>query len=258
MLPLQTVHPEYREQQQAAITDVLPPLQMGRTEVEMDTLLECSGAVKFSYSRVRLHMVLALQCIEKIVQDYYGASPPPVVESALCHIDAMSEEPWDREPRRAFQQDRRIYTPPFVGSQGLSRILHDGILSHQSLSVRSALVLCLSFDTLVQRRVSRAHTSRERIAVYDSIIEEFRLMLKDLFCIPMVWPADESIQAWNGGCIPAMAEDMYENGDFTCMPILADALEEAGCVNREMIDHCRSDIPHQRGCAVVDALLGKR
>jgi hypothetical protein len=44
---------------------------------------------------------------------------------------------------------------------------------------------------------------------------------------------------------------------FHDLPILADALEDAGCDNEEIIAHCRSDGPHVRGCWVVDLILGK-
>ena len=39
--------------------------------------------------------------------------------------------------------------------------------------------------------------------------------------------------------------------------ILADALEDAGCDNADLLDHCRRPGEHVRGCWVVDALLGK-
>jgi hypothetical protein len=42
------------------------------------------------------------------------------------------------------------------------------------------------------------------------------------------------------------------------MPILADALEEAGCENAEVLAHCREPGPHARGCWVPDGVLGKR
>jgi hypothetical protein len=41
------------------------------------------------------------------------------------------------------------------------------------------------------------------------------------------------------------------------MPILADALEDSGCNNREIIQHCRGDGPHVKGCWVVELILGK-
>jgi hypothetical protein len=44
---------------------------------------------------------------------------------------------------------------------------------------------------------------------------------------------------------------------FERLPILADALMDAGCDSEEVIDHCRSDGPHVRGCWVVDLLTGR-
>jgi hypothetical protein len=50
---------------------------------------------------------------------------------------------------------------------------------------------------------------------------------------------------------------MYDSCDFTAMPILADALEEAGCDQPDILAHCRGPGPHVRGCWVVDLVLGK-
>jgi hypothetical protein len=45
---------------------------------------------------------------------------------------------------------------------------------------------------------------------------------------------------------------MYEARDFSAMPILADALQDAGCDSDDILSHCRGDGPHVRGCWVVD------
>jgi hypothetical protein len=50
---------------------------------------------------------------------------------------------------------------------------------------------------------------------------------------------------------------MYDSRDFSVMPILADALQDAGCDNEDILSHCRGDGPHVRGCWVVDLVLGK-
>ena len=42
------------------------------------------------------------------------------------------------------------------------------------------------------------------------------------------------------------------------MPILADALEDAGCDNADFLNHCRSESLHVRGCWALDLLLGKK
>jgi hypothetical protein len=62
---------------------------------------------------------------------------------------------------------------------------------------------------------------------------------------------------WNWGTVPAIARKVYEERAFDDLPILADALTDAGCDIQEMIDHCRSSGPHVRGCWVVDLLLGR-
>ena len=49
----------------------------------------------------------------------------------------------------------------------------------------------------------------------------------------------------------------YDDRAFHDMPILADALEDAGCTNADLLDHCRGPGPHVRGCWAVDLLVGK-
>jgi hypothetical protein len=54
-----------------------------------------------------------------------------------------------------------------------------------------------------------------------------------------------------------MARRIYDERAFHDLPILADALEEAGCTDAEILAHCRSSGEHVRGCWVVDLVLGK-
>jgi hypothetical protein len=62
---------------------------------------------------------------------------------------------------------------------------------------------------------------------------------------------------WLTPTVVALAKGIYVERAFDRMPILADALEEAGCDNAEVLLHCRGDGPHVKGCWVVDAVLGK-
>ncbi len=50
---------------------------------------------------------------------------------------------------------------------------------------------------------------------------------------------------------------MYDSRDFSAMPILADALQDAGCYNEDIIAHCQQPAEHVRGCWVVDLVVGK-
>jgi hypothetical protein len=64
--------------------------------------------------------------------------------------------------------------------------------------------------------------------------------------------------AWNDGAVPKIAKGIYEERAFDRLPVLADALEEAGCSDAAILDHCRGPGPHVRGCWVVDLVLGKK
>jgi hypothetical protein len=83
-------------------------------------------------------------------------------------------------------------------------------------------------------------------------------LIRDIFTllfrpvtIPPAW------LSWHGGLLVSMAHKMYESRDFSDMPVLADALEEAGCQDADILGHCRSGGEHVRGCWVIDLLLGK-
>jgi hypothetical protein len=64
--------------------------------------------------------------------------------------------------------------------------------------------------------------------------------------------------SWRTSAVVALATDIYEERAFDRMPILADALEDAGSDSREVLAHCRDPQQvHVRGCWVVDLILGK-
>jgi hypothetical protein len=86
------------------------------------------------------------------------------------------------------------------------------------------------------------------------------------------WPArfrtiavDPAWRTWNDDSIVKQAQAIYETRDLPRghldagrLPILADALEEAGCTDEAILAHCRGPGPHVRGCWVVDLILGKK
>jgi hypothetical protein len=66
--------------------------------------------------------------------------------------------------------------------------------------------------------------------------------------------------AWltpNDRAVPRLAGAIYEERAFDRLAILADALEDAGCNERVLLDHLRAPGPHARGCWAVDLILGK-
>jgi hypothetical protein len=63
---------------------------------------------------------------------------------------------------------------------------------------------------------------------------------------------------WRTPTAVALAQGMYDSRDFSAMPILADALQDAGCDSNVILAHCRDPhATHVRGCWVVDLVLGK-
>ena len=64
-------------------------------------------------------------------------------------------------------------------------------------------------------------------------------------------------RAWLTSSTTALAKAIYEERAFDRLPVLADALEDAGCTNADMLAHCRGGGHHVRGCWVVDMILEK-
>ena len=62
---------------------------------------------------------------------------------------------------------------------------------------------------------------------------------------------------WNWDTVPTLAKLIRAERKFELLPILADALEEAGCTDAEMLDHLRAGLPHTDNCWVLDLILGK-
>lgn len=63
--------------------------------------------------------------------------------------------------------------------------------------------------------------------------------------------------SWRNGLIPHMAATIYQQRDWPSLPLLADALEEAGCTEESLLGHLRGPGPHARGCWALDCILGK-
>lgn len=81
-------------------------------------------------------------------------------------------------------------------------------------------------------------------------------LLRDIFGNPFRPVAFDS--AWRTSDVLALAKGIYDERAFDRMPILADALQDAGCTSDDILSHCRdTNTPHARGCWVVDLILGK-
>jgi hypothetical protein len=93
----------------------------------------------------------------------------------------------------------------------------------------------------------------------DAVLKRSVLLLRDIFGNPFrpvsLGPA---VLQWNEGTIVKLAQAIYEERAFDDLPVLADALEDAGCLDADILSHCRQPAEHAKGCWVVDLLLGKK
>jgi hypothetical protein len=84
-------------------------------------------------------------------------------------------------------------------------------------------------------------------------------LLRDLLGNPFRPVAvDPDWLSFGAGTVVQLAQAIYDGRRFEELPVLADALEEAGCTNPDILGHCRGPGPHVRGCWVVDLILGKQ
>jgi hypothetical protein len=84
-------------------------------------------------------------------------------------------------------------------------------------------------------------------------------LVRDIFGSPFRHLAGSSFWPLCGnGKLRNIADAIYADRAFDRLPILVDALEEAGCHDRDILGHCRQASPHVRGCWVVDLVLGRQ
>ena len=63
--------------------------------------------------------------------------------------------------------------------------------------------------------------------------------------------------AWNDRLVPRLAQAIYDERRWGDLPLLADALLDAGCEDEALMEHCRGGSEHARGCYAVDVILGR-
>jgi len=121
----------------------------------------------------------------------------------------------------------------------------------------------LDFQKSLRRHPSRPQPSR-CIPRGLGVLPELGMLSSDLFGLyhelfdPHLRPVrlDPAWLPWQAGTVPAIARRIYDSDDFSDLSILADALEDAGCEETAVLEHCRDKGRHVRGCWVVDWCLG--
>jgi hypothetical protein len=152
--------------------------------------------------------------------------------------------------------DNASITSMFFGAwNGVARMfrasLSDGLYSHLRHLISPHLTMALVTYLTQQARIASDRPGEEAGRMHLTL-------LRDILGNPFR-PAkvDRRWLTWNEETATRIATAVYAERAFDRLPILADALEDAGCDNADLLDHLRGPGPHVRGCWALDLILGK-
>jgi hypothetical protein len=191
----------------------------------------------------------AIEIVERFVDDRASESERELAERNLLRaIDEIR----DQHPYPDY-----LTQPEHVARSAVRWMLTWGNRIETIETVASAIATAAGLITVLKSRdrsdtrlVLRSAEAQER--------ERQCRLLRDIIGNPFrPVGVDAGWLAWRDSTVPKIAQTIYEERAFGRMPILADALEDAGCTNDDMLTHCRQSNEHVRGCWVVDMLTGR-
>jgi hypothetical protein len=201
-------------------------------------------------ARERKLRLFAVACCRRIWPLLDDERSRWAVEVAEKHADGgASSGKLDLALRQAFHAVTGNPRPAYYAAQAANLAASDPPPFMATLTVRLAAEAIASSA----RRGSddwNARFRREQLAQAD--------LLRDIIGNPdRPVTLDPYWLTWRDGLVVSMAQRMYDSRDFSDMPVLADALEDAGCSDPDILGHCRSGSEHVRGCWVLDLVLDK-
>ncbi len=199
------------------------------TESEWLACADPQSVLEFLRGRASDRQLRLLACAcWRVILPFFGRRCREAIEIAEMYADGLSTH---EDLLRAWQQTKK---PPRTAAR------YDGFHA-----ARSAL-------HYVELYSSQAQRSGAISPVPFPIAQTF---LCDLFGNPFrpIAVAPE----WLTSTVLALATSIYTEKAFDRLPILADALQDAGCDSDDLLNHLRSAGPHVRGCWALDLVLGK-
>ncbi len=196
-----------------------------------------------------------------------------LAEVAVCRrvehhlVDVRSRHALEVSERYA---DGLASDEALVEARSLAKAAYESLLPHHNTQwnaiLSAAVGVCCA---TVTESGMRMQSDMIDIALFspnplpDSIPPEMRVaslanaeLIRDVFGNPFrPITLDPS---WLTFTITTLARQMYESRDFSAMPILADALQDSGCEDPQILNHCRGEGVHVRGCFVIDLLTGRK
>jgi hypothetical protein len=180
--------------------------------------------------------LFALSCVRRI----WGLVPKPLQDSV-----ELAERFVDRKvTAKELAAARPRYSPHWNGAEHAA---------YRAACTNSEIIKLA--QSSIPQFAARENRSKHIEAAERETWKAQVQLLRDIFgnpFRPVAFSPD-----WRTSTATALASQMYESRDFSAMPILADALQDAGCDNADILEHCRGSDPHVRGCWCVDLVLSK-
>ena len=189
----------------------------------------------------RRERLFACACCRRLWDQLNDPRSRFAIEASEDFADGVIDKPAlaraRREATRATLVAPHLFDAPEQASQLLCNLHPDDVFSSTPARVLSTMS---HFRLRAMRKEQAAQAS----------------LLRDIFGNPFR-PVSFSPN-WRTDTAVSLARQMYESRQFGAVPILADALQDAGCDNPDILDHCRdTTLTHVRGCWVVDLVLNK-
>jgi len=175
-----------------------------------------------------------------------GCATPEQVERAFWKAESATFQLGAKEER--FQREQRGIREGWLSAEDTVEAACVAGSEHGTIDLETATAAASAVDTVLSVTSSDFH----KLLVPLFSLTVFRDVIRNPFR-PVTFSAD-----WRTDTAVSLAAHIYKSREFSAMPILADALQDAGWDNEEMLHHCRdTSLMHVRGCWVVDLVLGK-
>jgi hypothetical protein len=178
--------------------------------------------------------LFAVACCRRMWHSLKDERSRAAVEVAERYADGLATEKERDEAADCADAANRF---TYLAAPAVSAIRHDAVLAAAGASELTAA-----------HAVDADAASGAELAAHAT-------MLRDIFGNPFRRVGLD--RAWLAPNVTALAATIYGERAFDRLPILADALDKAGCDNADILNHCRREGIHARGCWVVDLILGK-
>jgi hypothetical protein len=213
----------------------------------------------------------ALKSLEESPEEDWCAPGNDMLERDVSEVDdALYAQFWDLNPHDEYTVQHMIAEGREASlTSWNARSIHAGTVLVTTAAVAtvppeeatigvSGVHLCSAAEAARRGEIHAAAAGAEALAQWRAYQQFHADLVREVFGDPFrtlrarpEWPT------WNDKTVWRLAQEIYEEPAFDRMPILADALEEAGCAEAAILVHCRSGATHVLGCWVVDLILGR-